>query len=288
MSESTAPDAPEAVENAAPEAVSLDPATVVSDFLGIVKSMVVLNLNQANAIATAVKNKRVNVGKVVHDLRNDDATEYAWIKEYQDWKDKADAAIAAKTAEVDAKIKAELVNVSEMTDEEFEVEKVKYKSFKTSVREAMDLASKQTGFDESLFADLPALLSLSTGKETGTGNAGTTGIKRPKLSHITVNGVERFSEKPPKGDGTVERSYTFTNAALFISKDSGVKVSASDLSSVAYEVVGSDNLGDVTSISFTHTVTDKDGVTHSYGIVAIPFSESAKAEDAASEAEVTE
>jgi hypothetical protein len=226
---------------------------------GLVKSSTV----EANAIVEEVQKTRVNVGKVVHEIRKDEATTDAKVKAFQTWLEKASKAINDRTAEVDAYIKSDLVSASSMSDEDFEAKKESFKLLKSNIRDAMRLAKSQPGYADTLFTDVPALLSLSTGKETNTGS-GATGTRRPRLVSISVNGTDLFTEKDGK------RIATFSQAAAFMSKDSSVKVTASDLSGAAYATVGSDNLADQTSVSFTHTVTDKDSKTWSYSVVAIP------------------
>lgn len=241
----------------------------MAGILEVMRDLVSTNLNEANAIVEEVGKSRVNVGKVVHEIRKDDKTSDAKVKAFQVWLEKASAAINEKTAEIDTHIKEHLVTQSVMDDETFEAKKVAYKQLKSNIHDAQKLAKGQPGYTETLFAELPALLSLSTGKETGSG-AGSTGTKRPRLTDLTINGESIFSEKKNEKDGTVTRSYTFTAGALWISKDSSVKVTASDLSSAAFETVGSDNLSDATSVEYEFSVTDKKDVTHKYSIVAIP------------------
>jgi hypothetical protein len=240
----------------------------MAGILEVLRDLVKSNVDDANAIVEEVQKSRVNVGKVVHEIRKDDKTTDAKVKAFQAWLEKATAAINDATAEIDVHIKTNLVSASAMDDKTYEAKKVDYKLFKSNINDAKKLAKGQPGYSEALFAELPSLLSLSTGKESGSGSG--TGTRRPRLTDLTVNDKPMFSEKTDAKDGTVTRSYTFTAAALFITKDSGVKVTASELSGAAFETVGSDNLSDSTSVEFEFTVTDKKDVTHKYSIVAIP------------------
>jgi hypothetical protein len=269
-------------DSTTPEVEAPESQPAIPSLLDIVKSLVIDNRAKANAIVQNVLKNRVNVGKVVHELRNAEDTEDETIKAFQAWKELATAAINEKTAEIDTYIKSNLVQTSEMTEEEFEAEKAKYTLLKKAQADALKLAKSQPGFSEEAFADIPSLLSLSTGKEAGA-SASVTGIRRPRLISLTVNGEDMGTEKAEK-DGTVSMNYTFSGAATWITKDSGVKVTASDLSGAAFTEVGSDNLSDATSVEYTFTVTDKEGVVHSYDLVAIPENR----EEAASETETVE
>lgn len=230
-----------------------------TDVFAVVKSMVKDQREAANAIATEVQNSRVNVGKVVHEIRKDEDTPHAWIKEYQQWLDKAQAAIEKKTKEVDERIKSELVSASEMSDEVYEAKKNEYAELKKGAANALKLAAALPGYSEDLFADLPALITLSGGT-----SGAATGTKRPRLSHLTVDGNEVFTVKK-SDDGSESKSFTFTAAAAQISKDSGTKVAPSDLSAAAFAAAGTDDLSTVTSVEFNYSAGEKD-----YSIVAVP------------------
>ena len=230
-----------------------------NDVFAAVKAMVTEIVTKANAIAEEVKNSRVNVGKVVHEIRKDENTTDETVKAYQAWEAKANALFEKKRKEIDEYIKTNLVKSSEMSDEVFEQKKAEYSEHKKNYNNALKMAAMLPGYDKDTFSDVPSLLTLSGGTSATTG----TGPKRPRLASITVNGEDIFVEKDTD-EGKV-RSATFTVAAAHISKDSGTKVAPSDLSAAAFEAAGTDDLSTVASVEFNYSSNGKE-----YAIVAFP------------------
>lgn len=242
-----------------------------SKILTILHDTLLEDRETANAIVDEVQKKRVNVGKVVHEFRNDETTTDETIKAFQEFKEKANKIILEKTTEVDNYIKANLVAESAMSDDEYKAKEAEYKTLVENMRDALNMARGRKEYSADDFADLPALLSLKSGKEKSESSAG--GVKRPRLTEISINGTPCFLVKTDPKSKETYKSYTFNHAASFITKDvkdSKVKVTATDLSSAAFEVVGTDNLADQTSIEFTFTVTDSKDVLHSYDVLVIP------------------
>lgn len=228
------------------------------DVFGVVKTMVNDQIVKANAIAEEVQKSRVNVGKVVHEIRKDEATEVPWVKEFQAWLDKAQAAIEDRTKKIDERIKAELVKASEMSDEVYEAKKAEYAELKKGAQAAQKLAAALPGYSPEVFADLPSLMTLSGGT-----SGAATGTKRPRLASLTINGEDTFTEKETD-EGKV-KSYTFTHAADVISKDAGTKVKPSDLSAAAFEAAGTDDLSTVNDVEFNYSANGKE-----YALTVIP------------------
>jgi hypothetical protein len=244
-----------------------------SKILGILHDTLLEDRQTANAIVDEVQKKRVNVGKVVHEFRKDEKTEDETIKAFQTFLEKANKIILEKTTEVDNYIKANLVAESAMSDDEYKAKEAEYKTLCENMRDALNMAKGRKEFKSEDFADLPALLSLKSGKEKSESAA--SGIKRPRLEEISINGEPCFVVKTDPKSKVTFKSYTFSHAATWITKDvkdPKVKVTATDLSSAAFETVGTDNLSDQTSIEFTFTVTDSKDVLHSYDVLAIPAS----------------
>lgn len=228
------------------------------DVFTAVKAMVSDAIGKANAIAERVQKSRVNVNKVVHEVRKDENTTDEKVKAYQEWLEKANAQINKKTEEIDNYIKENLVQASSMSDEEYEKAKAEYAELKKSATAAQKLAQALPGYSEDVFSDVPKLMTLSGGT-----SGAATGTKRPRLASLTINGEEAFTEKETD-EGTV-KSFTFTHAAEVISKASGQKVKPSDLSGAAFEAAGTDDLSTVTSVEYNYSVDGTD-----YAIVAIP------------------
>jgi len=231
----------------------------MSEVFGVVKVMVSDQINRANKIAEEIANSRVNVGKVVHEIRQDENATDPEVKKYQEFVAKAEAAMEDRRKKIDEHIKTNLVKASEMSDEVFEQKKAEYLELKKGAQSAQKLAALIPGFSPEVFADVPALQTLSGGTA-----GGATGTKRPRLSFLSVNGEEVFVTKKAD-DGTESKSYTFTNAAAFISKAAGTKVSPSDLSAAAFEAAKTDDLSTVNDVEYSYSV---DG--QSYMVKVIP------------------
>jgi len=221
----------------------------MSEVFGVVKVMVADQITKANKIAEEIANSRVNVGKVVHEIRQDENTTDAEVKKYQEWYAKAEAAMEDRRKKIDEHIKTNLVKASEMSDEVYEAKKAEYTELKKGAQSAQKLAALIPGFSPEIFSDLPALQTLSGGTA-----GGTTGTKRPRLSFLSVDGEEVFVTKKDEKEGTESKSYTFTNAAAFISKKAGTKVSPSDLSAAAFEAAKTDDLSTVNDVEYSYSV----------------------------------
>lgn len=228
------------------------------DVFNVVKVMVKDQIDKANVIAERVQKSRVNVGKVVHEIRKDEGTTDEKVKAYQEKMDKAQAQIEKWTSEIDDYIKTNLVQASSMSDEEYEKVKAEYAELKKGANAAQKLAANLPGYAPEVFADLPSLMTLSGGT---SGSA--TGTKRPRLASLTINGDEAYTEKETD-EGKV-KSFTFTHAADVISKESGVKVKPSDLSAAAFEAAGTDDLSTVNDVEFNYSAGEKE-----FALVVIP------------------
>ena len=239
----------------------------------IMHDLVKESREQANTIVEEVQKGRNNVGKMCHDFVNDTETPHAWIKEFQKWDDNAQKVRNDHRKAVEDRVKAELITEAAMSDEVFKVKETEYGTLKETIKDALNLLLKRPDFKPEVLADVPALLSLTSGKEMSDSKG--QGGKKPRLELITVNGTPAFTEKVA-ADKSVKQSFSFTSAALYITADlkakkaKGATVTAADLSGPAFEDVGTDNLSDKTSIEYVFTVTDDAKVTHSYEIVVIP------------------
>jgi hypothetical protein len=232
-----------------------------TDVFGAIKEMCSGLLTKANEIASEVQKSRVNVNKVVHEILADEAATDEKVKAWQEWDAKAAAAREKRRSEIEAHVKENLVASSSMSDEVYEAKKAEYSELKKSINSTKSLAANLPGYSEEVFSDLPALQTLSGGT---AGSA--TGTKRPRLSSLTINGEEVYTEKK-NDDDTVSKSFTFTAAANHISKDAGTKVQPSDLSGAAFEAAKTDDLSTVASVDFNYSVNGKE-----YNLVVIPQS----------------
>lgn len=228
-----------------------------NDVFGAVRTMIADQTGKANAIAEEVQKSRVNVGKVVHEIRKDENTTDEKVKKYQENMEKAAAQIEKWTQDIDAYIKENLVQASTMTDEVYEAKKAEYAELKKGINAALKLAANLPGYSDETFKDLPALITLSGGT-----SGAATGTKRPRLASLTIDGEEVFTLKETD-EGKV-KSFTFTAAAAKLStKDH--KVNPSDLSAAAFAAAGTDDLSTVNDVEFVYSVNGKD-----YNFVVIP------------------
>jgi hypothetical protein len=228
-----------------------------NDVFGVVATMVEDNVAKANAIADEVQKSRVNVGKVVHEIRKDEATTDERVKSFQKNMEKANAQIEKWTKEIDEYIKTELVQTSTMTDEVYEAKKAEYAELKKGINAALKLAANLPGYTDETFKGVTPLQTLSGGT-----SGAATGTKRPRLASLTIDGEEVFTTKETD-EGQV-KSYTFTAAAAHLStKDN--KVNPSDLSAAAFAAAGTDDLSTVNDVEFVYSANGKD-----YAFTVIP------------------
>lgn len=222
-----------------------------TDVFGVVQVMVEDQVAKANAIAEEVQKSRVNVGKVVHEIRKDENTTDERVKAFQKNMEKASAQIEKWTKEIDEYIKTELVQTSSMTDEAYEAKKAEYAELKKGINAALKLAANLPGYVEGeTFKSVTPLQTLSGGT-----SGAATGTKRPRLASLTIDGEEIFTVK--KTDEGDVKSYTFTAAAAHLSTKEH-KVNPSDLSAAAFAAAGTDDLSTVNDVEFVYSVGDKD------------------------------
>lgn len=243
-----------------------------SEVFGAIREMLSGQIDEANAIADEVKKSRVDVNKLTHEMRDDVNTTDEVIKAFQAKIAKLDETREKLIASVTEHIKANLPK-SEMTDEVFKVKSERYAEIRKAIKSTKTLAGNLPGYSEDVFKDMPELKTL-TGATAGTG----TGVKRPRLSYLSMNGEEVFVMKDGKdeaGNKTEVKSYTFTLAAEKInSAVKGAKVKPSDLSAAAFEAAGSEDLSN--GVEFNYSVT-VNGTTNEY---AFRVSQAATADNA--------
>ena len=217
-----------------------------ADVFAAIRVMAEQHITNANTIADEVASSRVNVGKVVSEIRKE-SDDPAVVK-YRERADKIEAELDRMAKEIEADIKARLVPTSKMSEEVYEAKKLEWKELKKKADNTLKLAKDLPGYEEKYFEGVTPVKTLAGGT-VGT----TSGTKRPRLAFLSIDGAECFTMKK-KEDGTEEKSYTFTNAALVISKAAKVKVSPSDLSAAAMEAAKTDDLSTVNEVEFSYSV----------------------------------
>lgn len=220
-------------------------APTASDASAVLLGLYRSQVEQANVHADRCAAQ--NVGKMVHDKRDDPDTTDEKVKAFQEWYEKANAAIEAKTAEIDEYIKSTLPT----GDVDVDAEKEAYNALKASIVGGKAVL-RQLGVE--IPEEFPALKNLRGGS---TGAGGSTGPK-PRVALITINGdpvqVEKKIVKNGVDTGETKLVSNFTYAAQELSKRSGGKVTSKDLQSATFDAAKTTDLKSLkpgTEISFS-------------------------------------
>lgn len=220
------------------------PTTTGNSLADMVVSTIQTLTDKANSIVTKIMSSTADTKTLVHDIRNDPTVTDAEVKEFQEWLEKATAAILARQAKVDAHIVADLLPAKEEID--VDALTTEYKGLRTDIKAATRLLSRVDGFDADAYTP-PDLKSLRGG--TVSGGSGT-GVKRPRVADIYVNGKSVAKEVPNK-DGSTRTVANFTFAAQAISKLSKSKVEVKDLQAAAFEAAKTDDFSTLNGQEFT-------------------------------------
>lgn len=210
-------------------------------------------IGPVNELSEKVKSAAKVSGRVVSDIRNDEAKgdEFPWLKEYQEWEDEVNTLLSQKREEVNARIKAEIIGGGEDgfdVDAATEELKAKVAEIKTELKALKTL-------DESRHDEVAATLkAVSVRQSSGAGDT-----KRPRLKEAYVDGEQVADE-----NGKV----SFTSLAKYLSKKSGATVAGSDLQQAAFTAAGTDVLADVSGedVVFEFAVSE-DGAEYSIQVV---------------------
>lgn len=170
---------------------------------------------EANKIASrvAAANEKQS-GKLIHETiktSNDPK-----VVKFREFEEAALAKVEAARKQVEEYVKATLVPTGEtISDAELETLKSQHKDMRAKVKAATDLAKMQPDYTEEWLKSLPEMLTFrgNTGKASGS----QTGIARPRLSGVKIDGVDFVSTKKDK-DGNIVPSVTFTAVAAELVK----------------------------------------------------------------------
>lgn len=212
-------------------------------------------IGPANELSAKVKSASKVSGKVVSEVRNDEAKgdEYPWLKEYQEWEDKVNASLLAKREEINARIRAEIIG--DDGDGSFDLDAAQAE-LKEKVAEIKTELKALKTLDESAYDEVAATLqAVSVRASSGTGD-----VKRPRLREAYVDGEQVADAETGK--------VSFTSLAKWLSDKSGAKVSGSDLQAAAFTAAGTDTLSDVSGqdVDFEFSVSE-DGAPYSIQVV---------------------
>lgn len=215
---------------------------------------------QANKLADQL-NHAGNTTKLVHEVRDDKETTDETILKYREWYSQVNEAILKNQAAVEAHIVS--AGLIDTTPVDVPTATTQYKELKTQAN-AMKGAIKVFPGHEDVLDKLTALQPVS-GVRVGTGGGGT-GIRRPRLASITVDGDEVFTTVKAK-DGSDKKVANFTNTAIHLGKINNVKVDSEAIRSAAFAAAGTEDLATLNGkpISFNFSVGD-----NNYAIVATP------------------
>lgn len=221
---------------------------------------------EANKIASrvAAANEKQS-GKLIHEAIK--TSEDPKVVKFREFEEATLAKVEAARKQVEEYVKATQVPAGEtISDEELETLKAQHKDMRAKVKAATDLAKMQPDYTEEWLKSLPEMLTFrgNTGKASGS----QTGVARPRLSGVKIDGVDFVSTKKDK-DGNVVPSVTFTAVAAEIvkrEKAAGAKdcaLTAADLFAAA-EATNSD-WRNAASVEFSYA-----GKTANYMLTVFP------------------
>lgn len=220
----------------------------------MMKDALAEKIGPANELSAKVKSAAKVSGKVISEIRNDEAKgdEYPWLKEFQEWEDKLNAALIAKREEVNARIRSEIVG-----DEGngFDVEAAA-EELKGMVAEIKTELKALKTLDEAAYDEVAATLQAASVRQS----SGSGDTKRPRLREAYVDGEQVRDEETGK--------VSFTSLAKWLSKKSGATVAGSDLQAAAFTAAETDTLSDVSgeTVTFEFTVSE-DGAPYTVEVV---------------------
>lgn len=215
----------------------------------------------ANALADRIAAASKDVKARVHEIRNDPNTTDPEVKEFQEWYEKANAAIEKRVAEIDAKITAKLSNTETEDVDSLKTQYGENKTNATTARKFLDTLPGVSAEDkEAALKDVPDLKSLRGGS-SGAGGGG----KRPRLERVSysADNGETYSEvweeiENPKTKEK-ENKVNFTIVARKLAKEFGSKVEVKELQSAAFAAAETDDLSTLNGkpFDFAYSVGDK-------------------------------
>lgn len=207
-----------------------------------------------NELSEKVKSAAKVSGKVVSEIRNDEAKgeEFPWLAEYQQWEDEVNTLLSQKREEVNARIKAEVIGGG---DDGFDVDAAT-EELKAGLAEVKTELRALKTLDEEKYEEVAATLKAASVRQS----SGSGDTKRPRLREAYVDGERVFDPETNK--------VSFTSLAKYLSKTSGATVAGSDLQQAAFTAAGTSTLSDVSgeTVDFEYAVSE-DGAEYSISVV---------------------
>lgn len=217
--------------------------TDFTGFLEAAKSSVTPLVEQANEIATRVKNAD-NVNALVHQVRDEAETTDEKILAYRDWFDKANLEILRRQKEVEDYI----VDNNMVDTEPVDVDALtaQYKVLAEQIKGIKKAVATLPGAAD---IEMPDLISIST-----RGGGGSTG-PRPRIQEIKLNGTE-VTRKIKQKDGSYRQESNFTTLALHLAKTfKGSNVQVKELQQAAFDEAKTTDLSTLSGTPFSFAFT---------------------------------
>lgn len=233
-----------------------DTTTASNGLVDVAQAALVGQVEHLNSLVELIHSADTDPGRLIADIRDDENASDATVKAFQNWREQAQAAIEAKTAEINEHIKAHLMPKAQ--DIDVDALKTEYSEGKKVVSQGLVWLKSLPGFNEET-SPIPALKSLRGGTVSA---GGTTGTRRPRVEDILVNGKSVAQDVKNAKTGVVTRKANFSYAAATISKDAKAKVEVSDLQSAAFSAAKTDDLNSLNGepFSFNYNVGEGDAV----------------------------
>jgi hypothetical protein len=187
-------------------------------------------IEPANELGAKIKQSAKVSGKVVSEIRNDEAKgdQYPWLADFQKWEDEANAEILKRRQEINARIKSEIIG-EEDNGFDLETAQTEHKDMVAQIK--LELKALKV-LDEAKHDELAATLQGVNVRLASA--AGET--KRPRLSEAYVDG-----EQVKDDAGKV----SFTSLAKYLSDLSKAKVNGADLQAAVFAAAETDTLSEV-------------------------------------------
>lgn len=229
-------------------------ASMAINVVDMMKQALAEKIGPLNELSEKVKSAAKVSGKVVSEVRNDEAKgeEYPWLKEYQEWEDDVNKLLSEKREEVNARIKAEIIGGG---DDGFDVDAAQ-EELKAGIAEVkVELKALKTLNEDAYEEVASTLKAVSVRQSSGSGDT-----KRPRLREAYVDSEQVRDEETGK--------VSFTSLAKYLSKISGASVAGSDLQQAAFTAAGTSTLSDVSgeTVEFEFAVSE-DGAEYSITVV---------------------
>lgn len=242
-------------------------STAPVSFLSVLADQITSLTNQGNTISAKVAaSSERSTNKLVHELikTSDDATVTKW----REFEEKALAKLESERAKVAEYVRANLMSDAgeTLSQEQIDALHAEFKTLRENVNAAHKFAAMQPGFTPEWAEALPKLSTFKGNASKGA--SGQSGIRRPRIASITLNG-QPFTVEAKNSKGQIVPKATLTGLAAALQKterDNGnadAKISAGQLLA-AIEATDA-NWQNSTGVDFVYA-----GKSTNYQITVVP------------------